>query len=257
VIGQAPARVLWARGLAALALLAGCTLPPVLTPVRMADRGLAPLARTAEVRIDPSVRFEQQRLPSEENAELLFEIHDIAVRPNLFAAFGFTDSFAWLIPGGVLWSPVVQPDCGQWLTLGGGVYGFGFGSDGAALSDALGIWGKRRFGAHFWGTVGIAAFHDYSSFHDPEEEPSSRHNLAVIPGVEAGVQLADPWALTLVGDHGFGLIGQRADYSRLRAELVLVPVWWIDIEVHGGIYRHERESLHVDPLVGFGVAGRW
>jgi hypothetical protein len=242
-----------------LALVGGCTLPPVLTPVRIADRGLAPLARTAEVRLSPTVYFEQERRPFEDNtAQLRFDQHDIAVRPNLFAGFAFTDSFTMLLPAGVLWSPVVQLERGLWVTLGGGVYGFAFGSDGVAVTDAVGVWAKRRFGSAFWLTGGIAAFHAYdSNEREPVDERRPKNVIWLIPGVEAGVQLADPWALTLLADYGHDLIGDVVPYSRLRTEIVLVPVWWIDLGVHGGLYLHARESLHVDPLVGFSATWRW
>jgi len=242
-----------------LAFWAGCSLPPVLTPVRIADRGPAPLARTAEMRVSPTVYFEQERLPSEEStARLTFDDHDIALRPNLFAAFAFTDSVTMVIPAGVLWSPIAQPERGQWLTLGGGVYGFSVGSDGVSLTNALGAWAKRRFGSAFWWTLGVAALHSYySGDREPVEERLPENLVWLIPGVEAGVQLADPLALVLLADFGRELGRHLLDRSRLRAEIVLVPVWWIDIGVYGGIYLHEREPRHADPLVGFSVTGRW
>ena len=247
-----------------LALCTGCSLPPVLTPVRIADRGLAPLARTAEVRLSPTVYFEQKRRRSdltgvqESPSELRLDFHDIAVRPNLFAAFAFTDAFTLVIPAGLLWSPVVEPERGQWLTLGGGVYGFSISSNRVTLASALGAWWKHRFGSAFWLTVGIAAYHTYDSLaRERIEQRLNDHLVWLIPGVEAGAQLADPWAITLLADHGRELSGDLLGYSRFRAELVLVPAWWIDIGVHSGVYLHEREPLHLDPLVGGSVTGRW
>ena len=79
----------------------------------------------------------------------------------------------------------------------------------------------------------------------------------VIPGVEAGVQAANRWAITLSADYGQELIHDAVGYSRFRVEHVFAPAWWIDLGVSGGIYLHERRTMHVDPLVGFTVVARW
>jgi hypothetical protein len=255
---------------ALFALLTGCsTLPPVLTPVRIADRGIAPLARTAEVRLSPTVYYEQERHPDENSAaQMTFDVHDIALRPNFFAAFAFTDSFAWVLPGAVLWSPVVEREYGFWLTLGGGVYGFGFGSNVVRVTDVVGVWAKRRFGSAFWLSGGLATFHNYESDdrwpacadracrnERPERPPE--HWVRLIPGIEGGVQLAEAWAITVLADYDHSVIGGVISHARLRTDLVLVPTWWLDLAVHGGINIHEREPTHVDPLVGFTVTARW
>ena len=250
---------------AVLALATGCAPPPVLTPVRMADRGPAPLARTAEVRVSPSLYFEQERRSFEHDAaQLTFDGHDIAVRPNLFAAYAFTDSLTFVLPAGLLWTPVRQPECGRWLTLGGGVYGFAVGSSYLSMNDAVGVWGKQRFGGDFWLTGGLAVSHVYNSNEresddgdDEDDERTAKNVVRLIPGVEAGVQLADAWSVTLLADYGHELLADVSNYSRIRSELVLVPVWWLDLGLHAGIYVHTREPLHVDPLIGFAATGRW
>jgi hypothetical protein len=229
----------------------------------MADRGPAPLARTAEVRLSPTVYFEQEQAADEGSAaQLRFDWHDIAVRPSLLATYAFTDSFALVVPGGVLWSPVVQPDQGWWLTVGGGVYGFAFGfgsgSDYLQLTNAAGVWVKRRFGPAFWLTGGAVLFHlYYSQEREPEDGPSGNNFVSLVPALEAGLQVTEAWAVTLLADYGYELLHGSSGYTRLRLEHVFVPVWWIDLGVHGGVYVHPRDQLHVDPLIGLTVTARW
>jgi hypothetical protein len=254
-----PRQGLWvACAVAVCSGVSGCTPPPILAPQRMADRGLTPLARTAEVRLSPTVYLEQRRLSDEHASDLTIEVNDIAVRPNFFAAFAFTDSLALLLPLGVLWSPAVQVDRGLWLTMGGGVYGFAFNSGGdVQLNDAIGVWAKRRFGSDLWLMGGVAAWHTYDSTASEDSDATDEHWLWLIPGVEAGVQVTKAWAVALLADYRHGLLDGEPRYSRLRLEHILVPVWWIDLGVHGGVYLHAREDLHLDPLVGFTVTGRW
>lgn len=249
----------WTAALALYGIVAiGCALPPVLTPQRIADRGPAPLARTAEVRISPTVYFEQRPFPSEDGtAHLEFEANDIATRPNVFAAFAFTDSLTMVLPLGVLWSPLVQAERGFWLTVGGGVYGFGVSGGDVQLTDAVGVWAKRRLGSDFWVMGGLAVWHTFDNTAADDEYAPRDNYLGFIPGVETGVQVIDAWAVAFLVDYQYDLIDGGPGYSRLRIEHVLVPIWWIDIGVHGGIYLHAREDLHADPLVGFTVTGRW
>jgi hypothetical protein len=241
-----------------LLILSSCAAPPVLTPVRIADRGPAPLARTVELRVSPTVHFEQERGPAEDASNLTLDAHDIAVRPNLFLSYAFTDALALVIPAGLLWSPIVQPQRGRWLTVGGGIYGFAFSGERVSMTNALGVWAKERFGNDVWLTGGVALFHVYDSgLRGDSAGRTSDHFVTLIPGLEVGVQLMDNLALALLADHAQAPLGDSRGYSRVRAELVLVPAWWIDLGAHAGFYVHRRDSRHLDPLVGFTVTGRW
>ncbi|HET6331884.1 MAG TPA: hypothetical protein VFG30_01660 [Polyangiales bacterium] len=240
-----------------LALAAGCAAPPVLTPTRIADRSIAPLARTAEVRLYPSVQFEQRRPPYRAARRVSFDLNDRAVHANPVVTYAFSDRLALVIPGALLWSLVVDPEQGYWLTLGGGIQGVGVARDYTTVTSFAGIWGKHRSGPT-WITLGLALMYNYyREGADRRQDAWSDHSTILIPGAELGLQSGDHWALSIQVDHGISLGGDRIPYSRLLAGVTVVPVWWLDLGLYSGGYVHRYPDSHFDPALALSVAARW
>jgi hypothetical protein len=240
-----------------LALAVGCAAPPVLTPTRIADRAIAPLARTAEVRFYPSLQFEQRRSRYRGARRVNLDMNDRAVHANPAITYAFSDHLALVIPTALLWSPVVDPERGYWLTLGGGIQGFGFTEDRTTVTSFAGIWGKHRSGPA-WITLGLALMYNYNRYYgDRTYEAWSDHSKILIPGAELGLQSGDHWALSIQVDHGISLGGDTIPYSRMLAGVTVVPVWWLDLGLYSGGYVHRYPDRHFDPALALSVATRW
>ena len=241
---------------ALLALAVGCAAPPVLTPTRIADRAIAPLARTAEVRLYPSIQFEQRRSPNRGARRVNLDLNDRALHPNPIVTYAFSDHVAWALPGALVWSPIVDAERGYWLALGGGVQGFGFSADHTTITSFAGVWGKHRTGPA-WITLGLALTYNYNrEIGDRSHDGWTDRSTTLIPGAELGLQSGDHWALAMQIDHGISLSGD-IPYSRLLAGVMVVPVWWLDLGLYSGGYVHRYPDAHFDPALAFSAAARW
>ena len=184
-------------------------------------------------------------------------MNDRAVHANPLVTYAFSDHLALVIPTALLWSPVVDSERGYWLTLGGGIQGFGFAADHTTVTSFAGIWGKHRSGPG-WITLGLALMYNYyREDADRVQDAWSDHSTTLIPGAELGLQSGDHWALSIQVDHGISLGGDMIPYSRMLAGVTVVPVWWLDLGLYSGGYVHRYPDPHFDPALAFSVATRW